>query len=349
VRSLAGYARRVHVAWSRLGSMGAPVVGVVVLALGLLSLPAPVAEAAPVASGPVPIRACTTTTGVLVAVDFRFWGQPVERGCAPTPTTGYAALHTAGYATAGDAHDGDAFVCRIDDQPPPKEDGCQSTPLPPDSWSYWHALAGSGTWTFSQSGAKAYHPPPGSIDAWVFGNTSPPTFTPAEVRSGTTPAPTTTTSTASTTSTTSTTATTAPPATATTTTTLRPPTTAVDHPTTTSTRPPTVSTTTEPGRSKRVTTTHRRTARPGHRASQSRLPHRAAHSPSSTTTTTGSRPVSSSPTTALRIVNVAAGAAPAKPDGSSPLGLLVGLGGAVVLGGAGVATAWRRRRAASRA
>jgi hypothetical protein len=333
VRSLAGFARRVPATRWRLGSTWVAVVGVIGLAIGPLGFGGPAADAAPVPAH-TPLRACTAKFGVLVVADFRYWGQPVERGCAPTPTTGYAALHAAGFTSAGDAHDGNAFVCRIDDEPPPNADGCQSTPLPPDSWSYWHALAGSTTWSYSQLGAMAYHPPPGSVDAWVFGTTAPPSFSPNQARSGTTTAPTTTTTTTSP----STTSTTAPPATTTTTAAVA---------ATTSAPPATVTTTTEPARSKPVATTHRRAARPARRAAKGRALHRAAHSPDPTTTTTNpTGPRSSPPTTTLRIVNAAAGPAKAKPGGSSPLGVLVALAAVVVIAGAGAATAWRRRRVA---
>src|ERR1700722_16697859 len=60
-----------------------------------------------------PIASCSTTTGVIVAGDFSHWGGQVERGCDATLTTGYDALHAAGFTTAGDNEDGPAFVCRI--------------------------------------------------------------------------------------------------------------------------------------------------------------------------------------------------------------------------------------------
>lgn len=151
-------------------------------ALGLaVTLPAPNAAADPLAQ-------CTTTSGVVVAVDFSHWGGNVERGCDATLTTGYDALHAAGFTTAGDGHDGPAFICRIDNEPPPTEDPCITTPPSTAYWSYWHANAGQDSWSYSPFGAVTYQPQPGSVDAWVFGATNvqgssgQPTFAPNAVR-----------------------------------------------------------------------------------------------------------------------------------------------------------------------
>ena len=86
-----------------------------------------------------PLGDCSTTSGVIVAVDFSHWGGNYERGCDATLTTGYDALQAAGFTTAGDSQDGPAFICRIDDEPPPSADPCIDTP--PASAYYrlkWH-------------------------------------------------------------------------------------------------------------------------------------------------------------------------------------------------------------------
>jgi hypothetical protein len=131
---------------------------------------------------------CTTTTGVIVAVDFAPWGGNVMRGCDPTLTTGYAALQAAGFTTVGDAHDGPAFICRINGDPTELQDPCINTPPATAYWSYWHADAGQNTWSYSQEGAATYQPPAGSVDAWVYGSTAAggtagePSFPPSSVR-----------------------------------------------------------------------------------------------------------------------------------------------------------------------
>jgi hypothetical protein len=153
-----------------------------VLAAGsaLVSAPAP-ARADPISS-------CTTTSGVIVAVDFSHWGGNIQRGCDASPTTGYAALHEAGFSTAGTQHDGAGFICRIDNYPAPSDEACVVTPPASAYWSYWHANAGQSSWSYSQLGAQSYKPKPGSVDAWVFGATNlsgtsgGPSFTPDQVR-----------------------------------------------------------------------------------------------------------------------------------------------------------------------
>jgi hypothetical protein len=142
----------------------------------------PLGGLVPAAAGADPLADCTTTAGVLVAVDFSYWGGTTERGCDATPTTGYKALQVAGFVTAGDEEDGNAFICRINDEPPPSEDPCITTPPGSAYWSYWHADAGQTTWTLSTLGAMSYQPPPGSIDGWAFGAGKPPTFSPAVAR-----------------------------------------------------------------------------------------------------------------------------------------------------------------------
>ncbi len=134
--------------------------------------------------GSNPITSCTSTSGVIVAVDFSHWTAGlVERGCDPTTTTGLDALHVAGFTTAGDQHDGPAYVCRINGDPTAAQDACIDTPPANAYWSYWHANAGKSTWTRSSLGAASYQPKPGSVDAWAFGSGTAPSFTPASVRS----------------------------------------------------------------------------------------------------------------------------------------------------------------------
>ena len=146
---------------------------------------------------------------MIVAVDFAKFSTAPEAGrtyigCAPTPTTGtattgYTAFAMAGYTTAGDQHDGPAFICRIgvseipnSQEPTSAQDACINTPPTTALWNYWHANAGATTWTFSSSGAMSYQPQPGSIDAWAYGpEDTPPTLTPQQVRAESTTVPTT--------------------------------------------------------------------------------------------------------------------------------------------------------------
>nr|WP_251829690.1 hypothetical protein [Streptomyces sp. ATCC 21386] len=122
---------------------------------------------------------CTTSSGVVLAVDFSHWGGPVYRSCGTTPTTGYELLNQGGWRTTGTGHDGPAFICRIGysghqrgkQYPTAAQDDCVLTPPASAYWSYWHADPGADDWTYSQLGAMLYKPKPGSVDLWIFGGT----------------------------------------------------------------------------------------------------------------------------------------------------------------------------------
>ncbi|MFD3470765.1 hypothetical protein ACFWWM_31270 [Streptomyces sp. NPDC058682] len=164
-------------------------------ALGL-TVAAFAATAAPAGAAPQPMGQCTTSSGVVLAVDFSRWGGPVYRSCGTTPTTGYELLNQGGWATTGTGHDGPAFICRIGYSghqggkqfPTPQQDDCVLTPPASAYWSYWHANPGQNTWEYSQLGAMLYKPKPGSVDLWIFGGTNiegtegKPTVTPDQLR-----------------------------------------------------------------------------------------------------------------------------------------------------------------------
>ncbi|MGW3439223.1 hypothetical protein ACWDB3_18810 [Streptomyces bacillaris] len=170
-------------------------VGHAVAALGLAGA-ALLAPAAPAAAAPQPIGQCTTSSGVVLAVDFSHWGGPVYRSCGTTPTTGYELLNQGGWRTTGTGHDGPAFICRIGysghqdgrQYPTPQQEDCVLTPPASAYWSYWHANPGQNTWEYSQLGAMSYRPRPGSVDLWIFGGTDiggtkgRPTLTPNQLR-----------------------------------------------------------------------------------------------------------------------------------------------------------------------
>lgn len=147
-------------------------------------------------AAPKPIGHCTTSQGVVLAVDFSDWGGPVYRSCGTTPTTGYELLNQGGWRTTGTGHDGPAFICRIGYSghqggkqfPPPRQEDCVLTPPASAYWSYWHADPGENTWEYSQLGAMSYRPKPGSVDLWIFGGTNiegtrgGPTISPDQLR-----------------------------------------------------------------------------------------------------------------------------------------------------------------------
>jgi hypothetical protein len=139
---------------------------------------------------------CTTTSGVVLAVDFSKWGGPLLRSCGTTPTTGFTLLNQGGWKTTGTGHDGPAFICRIGysgfqggkQYPTPDQEKCVLTPPATAYWSYWHAGPGQNDWSYSQLGAMLYQPKPGSVDLWIFGGTNiegtegRPAFSPDSLR-----------------------------------------------------------------------------------------------------------------------------------------------------------------------
>ncbi|MER5987759.1 hypothetical protein [Streptomyces sp. NPDC001787] len=147
-------------------------------ALGM-STAAMTANAPSAAADPQPMGRCTTTSGTVLAVDFSHWGGPVHRSCGTTPTTGYELLNQGGWRTTGTGHDGPAFICRIGysghqggkQYPTPQQDDCVLTPPASAYWSYWHADPGANSWEYSRLGAMLYRPKPGSVDLWIFGGT----------------------------------------------------------------------------------------------------------------------------------------------------------------------------------
>jgi hypothetical protein len=143
------------------------------------------------------VSGCTSTTGSIVAVDYGPWGGPIARGCdTASPAHGITLLTDTGFTTAGDQHDGPAFLCRIGSPwfdsgtqyPTPATEACIVTPPAAAYWSYWLAQPGSDTWEYSPLGAYSDVPKPGEVEAWVYGGTNIegtdglPTFTPDQVR-----------------------------------------------------------------------------------------------------------------------------------------------------------------------
>jgi hypothetical protein len=131
-------------------------------------------------AGAAPVSACTAQSGVLVIVDFAGFGGDIERGCDPgQPATALEAIHTAGFATAGTARYGDAFVCRIDGRPSPAKEACTDTPPASSSWAFYFARPTDRAWTYSAAGVLSYQPPPGTLIAFAFGNSAKPRVLPS--------------------------------------------------------------------------------------------------------------------------------------------------------------------------
>lgn len=221
------------------------IAAVAMLAATLTAAEVPSASPA-IGATPAGLSACTSAVGVLVAVDFKHFGGPVDLGCAAgRQANGLDAVDRAGFLTVGDEEDGDAFVCRIgvaaegvtSERPTAAEDSCVNTPPATAYWAFWVADAGQNSWSYSPFGVESYEPPPGSIEGWAFGSGGQPGVTPAQLRAEATPT-TTTSSTSTSTSTSSTTTSTTAPVTTTTRPSTAPTTTVKNH------RQPTPTTTT---------------------------------------------------------------------------------------------------------
>lgn len=138
------------------------------------------AFAVPAPRGDAAVSGCSDTAGVTVIVDFTHFGGAIERGCVPgEAANALDAVHAAGFTTAGTARFGDAFVCRIDSLPSPKSEACTDTPPAKSSWSFYHARASDKGWTYSSAGVLSYHPAPGTILAFAFGNFAKPGVLPS--------------------------------------------------------------------------------------------------------------------------------------------------------------------------
>jgi hypothetical protein len=152
---------------------------ITVAAVSLAAL-GPVAAAVPAGAAPEPMSDCTTTVGVVVAVDFAHFGGPVLRSCGSTPATGYSLLNQGGWHTTGTEHDGPGFICRIGyagfrggtQYPTPSQENCVLTPPSSAYWAFWYANRGQDTWSYSQAGAMSTNAEPGSVELWVFGGTN---------------------------------------------------------------------------------------------------------------------------------------------------------------------------------
>ena len=134
----------------------------------------------------LPMDRCSTSSGVVVAVDFGPWHGPIVRGCGSTPTRGIDLITEGGFSTV--LVRGEPFVCRIGysgfggGTQYPTGANCGYTPPSNAYWSYWNADPGKHSWTFSTQGAYDSYPVAGAVQAWTFGNGGYPSFSPDSVR-----------------------------------------------------------------------------------------------------------------------------------------------------------------------
>ena len=159
-------------------------IAVLVCAIGLFG----VYGTGSAAATALPMGQCSTTSGVVVAVDFGHWGGPIVRSCGSTPTSGWQLVNQGGLATQGTGHDGPAFICKIGYSGfrggigEPADQTCSSTPPTNASWSYWIPTSDQSSWTLAPEGAADSYPAGGAVQAWTFGDQVKPSFSPDSVR-----------------------------------------------------------------------------------------------------------------------------------------------------------------------
>ncbi len=166
---------------------------VVVAATASLPAAASLLRAAPAGAA----TAVDCSAGVIVAVDFGYWGGSTDALCDTIlPTNAAYALVATGFDPTPVSSYGLDFICQIAGRNGveyPQGENCSTTPPADAYWSFWYADAGQTTWTYSNVGAMSLQPQAGSIEAWVFGGenggSQPPGLpTPGAVRTATTEA-----------------------------------------------------------------------------------------------------------------------------------------------------------------
>ena len=133
--------------------------------------------AVPLAAVPAQAAPCSGSTGVTVVVDFGPLGGIRTSCAAGDPSSGIAALQSAGFSVTGTQQYGLAFVCRVSGLPTPAQDPCVRTPPTTAYWAYFHASRG-GSWSYSTRGATSHDPAPGSVEGWRFGSGAAPGIAP---------------------------------------------------------------------------------------------------------------------------------------------------------------------------
>jgi hypothetical protein len=128
-----------------------PAASAAVLLLALAGCSAPAPDPAPTPSAPAASSdgACAGTE-VTVQVDFGGLGADPIRECAPAGPAA-DALDAVGVTTEGTADYGDQVVCRVDGQPSPEVESCDT--LPADGyWALWVRDAPGGEWAYAEEG-----------------------------------------------------------------------------------------------------------------------------------------------------------------------------------------------------
>lgn len=134
--------------------------------------PSPLPLPQPGGQGSNAVGACLEAGEVwLLVVDDH--SRVLGNQCVGTPSSGEEALRLAGIPTETGRQ---GYLCSLDDHPP----RCPST-FDGAFWAYHQATAG-GSWRFSDVGAAAHRPQPGTIEGWCYTNDEEARCTPPALR-----------------------------------------------------------------------------------------------------------------------------------------------------------------------
>lgn len=135
------------------------------LFLGVSGLVSTTPATADVRLPPDSAAACQAEGGVYVYIQS--FGSTMGGGCSHAGGNGLRVLQSL---TSVDFNSS-GLICRIGGHP----SGCSEQPMP--YWSYW--LWNGSSWVYSTRGAASRTPRAGSVEAWNYSNTAPPSGRPA--------------------------------------------------------------------------------------------------------------------------------------------------------------------------
>ncbi|MCK5890435.1 hypothetical protein [Aeromicrobium sp.] len=124
---------------------------------------------------PAQAAACTAGSGVTVVVQ----GGPVNSTTClnVSSTTALSALRSV-YSVTPAGGNGQGAICRIDNYPGPDQESCMSMPPASAYWSIHHSRGGTGSWSYSNSGAGSLTLRSGDWVGFRFGSGGAPSVTP---------------------------------------------------------------------------------------------------------------------------------------------------------------------------
>ncbi len=136
------------------------------LAAAALVLPALVVVAAPSAAQ----EECEDPADIPILVDYGSLegGQQVACAQDAAQMSALAAITGAGLEIEGTAEFGDSVVCRVEGQPSPDAESCDSMPAGDSFWGFY--IGSEGAWEFAQQGVDQQVLAEGDFIALAYGD-----------------------------------------------------------------------------------------------------------------------------------------------------------------------------------